>query len=210
MKLINTDGMAFIGPGSELFWTAVSGIVLAVTFLAIYRQLRVQGSANAVHRMESLQGTWESEQMIHTRLLVVLWCKHAGGTSPGPEAQASLGGLGDFFENLSDLEEDGYISWKEVENSWGWALAIFWTLLAPAILERRHNMTGLYVGFERLAKRATAAAAKRGDDWSLEQADIPDVLDGIIGRSQARLRILRDVAGHVIPVDPGLKTAGDR
>jgi hypothetical protein len=34
MVLINTDGMAFIGPGSEWFWTAISGIVLAVTFIA--------------------------------------------------------------------------------------------------------------------------------------------------------------------------------
>jgi hypothetical protein len=35
VKLINTDGMAFIGPGSEWFWTALSGLVLAVTFIAI-------------------------------------------------------------------------------------------------------------------------------------------------------------------------------
>jgi hypothetical protein len=42
VKLINTDGMALIGPGSEWFWTAVTGVVLAVTFLAIYRQLRAQ------------------------------------------------------------------------------------------------------------------------------------------------------------------------
>lgn len=28
MKLINTDGMALIGPGSEWFWTAVSWIIL--------------------------------------------------------------------------------------------------------------------------------------------------------------------------------------
>jgi hypothetical protein len=35
VKLINTDGMAFIGPGSEWFWTALSGIVLAITFIAI-------------------------------------------------------------------------------------------------------------------------------------------------------------------------------
>jgi hypothetical protein len=40
--LINTEGLAFIGPGSEWFWTAVSGIVLAGTFIAIYRQLRLQ------------------------------------------------------------------------------------------------------------------------------------------------------------------------
>ena len=42
MTLINTDGMSLIGPGSEWFWTALSGIVLAGTFLAIYRQLRAQ------------------------------------------------------------------------------------------------------------------------------------------------------------------------
>ena len=210
MKLINTDGMAFIGPGSEWFWTAVSGLVLAVTFLAIYRQLRAQGSANAVHRMDSLQGAWESERMLHVALLVALWCKQARGTSPSNEAQAALASLCDFFENLSDLEEEGYITWKEVENSWGQALAVYWTLLAPAILERRGNGTTVYPGFERLAQRAKASAAKRGDDWSFDEAEIPDVLEGMIGRGQARLRILRDVAGHVIPADAALEATGDR
>ena len=42
MKLINTDGMAFIGPGSEWFWTALQFTALAITFIAIYRQLRTQ------------------------------------------------------------------------------------------------------------------------------------------------------------------------
>jgi hypothetical protein len=34
--------MAFIGPGSDWFWTALQFIALAITFHAIYRQLRVQ------------------------------------------------------------------------------------------------------------------------------------------------------------------------
>ena len=42
MKLINTDEMVFIGPGSEWLWAALTGIVLAGTGVAIYRQLRVQ------------------------------------------------------------------------------------------------------------------------------------------------------------------------
>ena len=42
MKVINTDGLAFIGPGSEWFWTALQFAALAITFLAIYRQLRAQ------------------------------------------------------------------------------------------------------------------------------------------------------------------------
>jgi hypothetical protein len=42
VKLINTDGMAFFGPGSEWFWTALQFTALAITFIAIYRQLRTQ------------------------------------------------------------------------------------------------------------------------------------------------------------------------
>ena len=42
MKFMNTDGMAFIGPGSEWFWTALQFTALAITFIAIYRQLRAQ------------------------------------------------------------------------------------------------------------------------------------------------------------------------
>jgi hypothetical protein len=42
VKLINTDGLALIGPGSEWFWTALQFTALAITFFAIYRQLRAQ------------------------------------------------------------------------------------------------------------------------------------------------------------------------
>ena len=42
MTFINTDGMSFIGPGSEWFWTALQFTALAITFYAIYRQLRIQ------------------------------------------------------------------------------------------------------------------------------------------------------------------------
>jgi hypothetical protein len=209
MGLINTNGLVLIGPGSEWFWSMLQLVVVVVSLAALYRQLRAQGSANAVQRMDSLQGAWESERMIHVGLLVTLWCKQAGGTSPGLEAQAALASLCDFFENLSDLEEEGYLTWKEVENSWGQALAVYWTLLSPAILERRGQGTTVYPGFERLAQKAKASAAKRGDDWSFDPADIPDVLEGMIGRGQARLRILRDVAEHVIPVDTAPEAAGD-
>ena len=40
--LINTDGLAIFGPGSEWFWTMLQFAALATTFYAIYRQLRAQ------------------------------------------------------------------------------------------------------------------------------------------------------------------------
>ena len=40
MTLINTEGLAIIGPGSEWLWTALQFAALATTFVAIYRQLQ--------------------------------------------------------------------------------------------------------------------------------------------------------------------------
>lgn len=44
MTLINTEGLALIGPGSEWFWTALQFTALAITFVAIFRQLQAQRS----------------------------------------------------------------------------------------------------------------------------------------------------------------------
>jgi hypothetical protein len=42
VTLINTEGLALFGPGSEWFWTALQFTALAITFYAIYRQLQAQ------------------------------------------------------------------------------------------------------------------------------------------------------------------------
>lgn len=50
MTFINTKGMAFIGPASEWFWAALQFTALAITFIAIYRQLQTARSVRAVSR----------------------------------------------------------------------------------------------------------------------------------------------------------------
>jgi len=42
VQLIDTAGMALLGPGSEWFRTMLQFSALAITFYAIYRQLRAQ------------------------------------------------------------------------------------------------------------------------------------------------------------------------
>jgi hypothetical protein len=39
---LNTSGLTFIGTGSEWFWTAISGLALVITLVALYRQFRLQ------------------------------------------------------------------------------------------------------------------------------------------------------------------------
>jgi hypothetical protein len=75
VRFINTDGMSFIGPGSEWFWTALSGVVLAITFLGIYRQLRIARSANAFAQMNRLTNDWDSERLARNKLEIFLALK---------------------------------------------------------------------------------------------------------------------------------------
>jgi hypothetical protein len=55
VTLVNTSGMAFFGPGSEWFWAALQFTALAITFIAIYRQLRVARSARAVELVAEVE-----------------------------------------------------------------------------------------------------------------------------------------------------------
>ena len=70
MPLVSSERRVLLGPGSEWFWTALSGIVLAVTFLAIYRQLAAARSANALQRYLALTEEWNEDR---------LYCRLASG-----------------------------------------------------------------------------------------------------------------------------------
>jgi hypothetical protein len=58
MTYINTDGLSFLRPGSEWFWTAVSAITLVATLLAIYRQVLLQRGLKEAQQFEELSTQW--------------------------------------------------------------------------------------------------------------------------------------------------------
>ena len=88
MKLINTDGMALIGPGSEWFWTALTGLILAVTFFAIYRQLSIARSATAFEQLTLFETELRSERMTRLGLDVALALRE--GVDPAHLPRSSL------------------------------------------------------------------------------------------------------------------------
>jgi len=107
MKLINTDGMAFIGPGSEWFWTAISGLVLAVTFFAIYRQLRLQRDAAATEQLSGLLGEWSSERMARAKLAILLAIQ--AGVEPGQLPGRAVSHIGYFLQRIGYLVRSGHM-----------------------------------------------------------------------------------------------------
>lgn len=135
MKIINTDGMALIGPGSEWFWTALSGMVLAVTFIAIYRQLSIARSANAFAQLDAIQRESDSERMTRAKLEVLLAMREAEDPADLPESAAMT--IADFWEKVGVLSRGGHLDLATVHGQIGHLCQLWWAALAPFIREIR-------------------------------------------------------------------------
>src|SRR5512132_1630977 len=99
--------MVFIGPGSEWFWTAVSGIVLAVTFVAIYRQLALARSANAFAQLGALADEWQGERLIRKRIGVLHALRDGAAASGIPDSPAQA--LANYWEKVGALARSGHV-----------------------------------------------------------------------------------------------------
>ena len=185
MKFINTDGMAFIGPGSEWFWTALSGIVLAVTFIAIYRQLRIARSAEARGELASLDREWGSERQMRYRLEVFLALRDGADRAHLPEGAAN--GLIDWWESVGQLTRTEALDRKAIYDSFGSVCQAWWAILTPYVQRVRaeRGERRLYQDTEWLAGLMAEMGRRAGT--ATEQTIGP--LDVQITRTQDQIRV---------------------
>ena len=135
MKLINTDGLAFIGPGSEWFWTAVSGIVLAVTFFAIWRQLALQRSASGYAQVTELSRQDLAEPMLRVKVEILRALRDAGQPTAIPYGAASY--VTDFWEDIGVLVRYGHIDGRLLHETMGNMCRRWWATLRPFVEQLR-------------------------------------------------------------------------
>jgi hypothetical protein len=177
MTFINTEGMAFIGPGSEWFWTAVSGLVLAVTFIAIYRQLRLQTSASAIEQIGSYDREWTSERMTRFKLEVLGALHDPAGPTAVPDGAAST--LTAFWEKIATLTRAGHIDRKLLWDGNGNDVRLWWVTLKPWVKAQRIQLSDptLLEHFEWLAGLMMELDERAGhpslsEDWVRESLDV--------------------------------------
>ena len=135
MQLINTDGMSFIGPGSEWFWTALTGLILTLTFVAIYRQLRIMRTQSAIEQMDAFKREAYSEAMERYVLEVMVALRDHEDPTDVPEA--AVLGVGDFWGNFATLVRAGYRDAALLWQSDSATPQIIWCWIAPFILKAR-------------------------------------------------------------------------
>ena len=138
MKLINTHGLAFVGPGSEWFWTAVSGLVLFVTFLAIYRQLRLQAGALIRDELNRVAEEWFGERLSRERLAVFRQLRSGDPIDPDTPL---VWGPCNFWENLGALGHSGQMDVQLIRIAIGNYIVFWWDLMAPHIESMRRRQS---------------------------------------------------------------------
>jgi hypothetical protein len=188
--------MAIFAPGSEWFWAMAQFIALTVTGLAIYRQLRAQGSANALQAQTALVARWNAPEMVRLRLATLLAV--ASGT---PIQPVTLRLVGNFFAEMAALRTHRHLRPTDSWEIWSGQIQLWWALVLPWISEIRAKNSGIYGEFEELA----AEMAQLDREHHVPNFDITD-LDARVGREAkaliARLQLDRDARQGVVPSWP--------
>jgi hypothetical protein len=193
---VNLSAIGIFGPGSEWFWAMAQFLVLTVTGLAIYRQLRAQGSANALEAQESLLARWESPEMVRVRLAALM---HIASGAPGEPP--TLGIAGNFFANMAALRAHQHLRPTDSWEMWSAQVQFWWALQVPWIHTYRARNPGAYGEFEELA--ATMADLDRKEAVpNFEIDDLGSRMDREIRRLIERLRLERDARQGLVPTWP--------
>ena len=197
MKLINTDGLAFIGPGSEWFWTAVSGIVLAVTFIAIWRQLALQRSAAGYAQVTDLSRQDVAEPML--RVKVEIYQALRDGCKPTEVPFGAASYLIDFWEDVAVLVRQGHINRRLLHETMGNGCRRWWATLHPFV-ERVRAETGPRGAehFEWLAGQMADLDRKVGDQTIYDAEYIARTLENHLRNQSDRLRTAEELRGFVL------------
>jgi len=212
MKFINTDGMSFVGPGSEWFWTAVSGLVLAVTFVAIWRQLALQRSASGYAQVTDLSRQDMAEPML--RVKVEIYRALHDGCEPAHVPFGAASYVVDFWEDIGVLVRHGHIDRRLLHETMGNGCRRWWTTLQPFI-ERVRAEVGPRAAehFEWLAGQMADLDRKVGDTTIYDAEYIARTLDNHMRNQSDRLRTAEDLRGFVLrPSSPAvtkMQTAPD-
>jgi hypothetical protein len=197
VKLINLEEFVIVGPGSEWFWTMISGVVLAVTFIAIYRQLRLQRDAADIAQAQDTYREWAGERMARARLDTLLTIRDGADTAVTLAAALDIG---DFWEGQAYLVKAGNVDRKLVYNALGPAVRIWWGLLAPSaqLARRRANDQGVWIDFEWLAGTFADLDRQANEPATYDAAYLAERLPELIDTNRSAIRTHEELRAVIV------------
>lgn len=126
--MVNTHGLTLFGSGSEWFWSMLQFVVVAVTLIAIYVQLRQDRAANAFSQASSLREDWNGEIMARRKLAHLLALRD---NAPDAYVLNLAEPIGNFWDHVGGLVRAGHLSLPLVYEHLGSQCQTTWNILEP-------------------------------------------------------------------------------
>jgi hypothetical protein len=208
VTIINTDGMSFIGPGSEWFWTSLGVIIAAVTLLGIYRQLRLQLGAGAIEQMETINKDFQSEQMSRARLAVLLALRDGTDAARIPPVANDIA---NFWERVGYLVRAGHVDRTLVNQYFDASIRSWWGWLEPStrMARKRDDDPAIYENFEWLAGLMAEMDRKAGKTATFDEANRASLVPLYIERNREVIRIAEESRAVLVRPLSTASLAGD-
>lgn len=198
MSLTIGNGPGIFGPGSEWFWSMAQFILVGVTLIGIYYQLRLARSANAFEQMNRITEELESERMTRHTLEILLAIREGAELVNIPEGAATA--VTNFLEHVAALIRAGHVDRDLVYEYAGARYQWWWVVLAPNVRRARTEAEDPAVAedFEWLAGVMAKMDRKTGVLALYDEARLFKTLERRIQVAQERIRGAEELRAVII------------
>jgi hypothetical protein len=130
----------------------VQGIVVGVTLLALFRQLRMQRAQKLRDDVVSLRAEYYSERMLRYRLAVSL--AYRDDTPPSEQPRGAALSLEHWWEEVAGFTAAKHLDRKVMADYLGAHACVAWTALEPFVHHMRRELEDerFAEGFERFVQ----------------------------------------------------------
>ncbi|MBI3747835.1 MAG: hypothetical protein HY262_03160 [Chloroflexi bacterium] len=196
MHIINTDGLALIGPGSEWLWTALQFFALSFTGLAILRQVRLQATSNSLAMGVRFADSFRIELTRFKAVALIDVARDSRVMTP------AIDRVGSWFDGTASGIHNGHLpalmGWQE----WGVPAQMFWAAFGPALHERRKLEPGQWKEWEHWLGDVIVRDRKAGIVQDVSQAAVARWIPEAIAYYIEALRLSDEDRRGVIPTWP--------
>jgi hypothetical protein len=166
-------------------------VVVTISLIGLYRQIRLQSNASAIDQAESYARDWNAEALQRSRLTVLLDLRDRPYSRDVPVEQALTeyyettdwsdlplaagNAIAGFWEKVGTLAREGHIRPELLWRLDPGSVIVWWKMGAPLTMRSRVDYgPGIYENFEWLASTMSALNRKAGleDPGLLTQRDV--------------------------------------
>jgi hypothetical protein len=154
----NRTEWTLFGNGSEWFWSFLQFVIVTVTIILIYRELRLSAATHLLGSLTSLNERWTSPGMVSQRQKI---CQ----TYLKGERVLTLGmqNVFTFFAELGLYAKKGWVPRQVIWDTYSYHIECYWDMCSQEVSNRRTHLndSSVFENFDQLVKDMRAINKKR-------------------------------------------------